>query len=85
MRLRRVGICTIVVPSRMGIVGTPVVRGRVHWRLQKRPQRCREKKEWMPSGPRSAGPQFCRWDMMTGSERMLSFGMSMSMGLISRF
>lgn len=70
--LRRVdGLVIIVVPRLVGSLGLFTKAGQIHWGLQKRPQRCLAKNDRMPTGPRSAGPQFDLCDMMTGSDRML--------------
>lgn len=62
----------MVVPMRMVPVGKLYTKGAtVHCLLQKARHRWRWKKDRMPSGPRSPGPQLRSWDMRIGSERML--------------
>jgi hypothetical protein len=71
MRLWRVDRRTIVVPWRTGKRGFFTTTGFNHCLLRYRPHRCWWKNAIMPSGPKSAGPQFCACDMMTGSVRTL--------------
>ena len=72
LRLCRVGNrAAMLVPCLIGYTARPVIRGRLQAELQNLLHRWREKNERIPSGPRSAGPQSWRCDMMTGSERML--------------
>lgn len=51
-------VLAVIVVPRAIVNGTPMfIGGFIHRGLQKRPQRCLRKKEQIPLGPRSPGPQ----------------------------
>lgn len=51
-------VLAVIVVLRVNVNGTPMfIGGLIHRGLQNRPQRCLRKKEQIPLGPRSPGPQ----------------------------